>query len=371
MLNPQMTPRDRVLGVLRGQGAWPAPCVEHGLSPRIVQEAYGVPLPPVKASAGSCDYYLQDMRRQIAINRLTNRCNLELPYHYTMAPRITEPATNHGLLTDEKSLAKLVFVELTTRHWDELKRLVDEKQEYAVNACITTGIGHIWQTMDLTAFAVATTENPGLLRAILERYTEWTCQVVSVCNRIGVDFFWSFDDFAFKTGPMYSPDVLREIVMPYARAVAAEVKLPWIWHSDGNYMIVLDDILSLGMNALNPLEPGCIDIEKVSDKYPEIRLVGGIDVDVLARGTPDEVRQAVRECFDKMNKDGKYMAASSNSIPDYCIPGNVKVFFEEIARCSQKGGISPDADYTDKEITRRSAPPLSGERKIRRQENKP
>ena len=35
-----------------------------------------------------------------------------------------------------------------------------------------------------------------------------------------------------------------------------------------------------------------------------------------------------------MNKNGVYIAASSNSIPDYCNPNNVKVMFEEIERCA-------------------------------------
>ena len=330
-----MIPRDRLLRTLQGQRVFPTACVEHGLSPRIVEQAYGVTLPLLSAQGGSLDHYLQDMRQQIEMNRLTGRCNVELPYYYTMAPRIREPGANHGLLTDENSLSKLVFVELTTRHWDELKRLVDEKQDYAVNACITTGIGHIWQTMDLTAFSVAIAENPELLNTILERYTEWTCRAISVCNSIGVDFFWSFDDFAFKTGTLYSPRVLREIVLPYSRTVASEIRLPWIWHSDGNYMGVLDDIVALGMNALNPLEPGCIDIPYVMSKYPQMRLVGGIDVDVLSRGTVDETRNMVKECFREMNKNGAYIAASSNSIPDYCNPSNVKVMFQEIERCAR------------------------------------
>ena len=300
----------------------------------MVESAYGVVLPPVSAPIETFDHHLQGMHRQIEMNRLTGLCNVELPYHYTMAPRIREPGTNRGVLTDESSLSKLVFVELTTQHWDELKRLVDEKHDYAVNACVTTGIGHIWQTMDLMAFSTATMDNPALLHTILERYTEWTCQVVSVCNRIGVDFFWCFDDFAFKTGPVYSPHVLREIVMPYARVVASEMELPWIWHSDGNYMVVLEDILSLGMNALNPLEPGCLDIEHILSEHPEIVLVGGIDLDVLARGSADDVRRTVRDCFSRVGRNGRYIAASSNSIPDYCKPENVRVFFEEIEDCA-------------------------------------
>jgi uroporphyrinogen decarboxylase len=308
--------------------------VEHGLSPNVIGEAYGVTLPPVRAPHGSFERHRQYLKQQVEMNRLTGRCNLELPYHYTMAPRIVEGGSFHGVLTDEASLSKLVFVELTGQHWDEFRRLVDEKGEYAVNACITTGIGHLWQTMDLMAFSVAAIENPGLLRTILQRYTEWTCQVVAQCNRAGVDFFWCFDDFAFKTGPVYSPEVLREVVMPYARMVAAEIRLPWIWHSDGNYMVVLEDILSLGMNALNPLEPGCIDLEYLLTAHPDIVLVGGVDVDVLARGSMAETRQTVRECYGLLNRNGRYIAASANSIPGYCKPQNVKALYDEIALLS-------------------------------------
>jgi hypothetical protein len=344
-VNPTASPRERLVQALTAGGAVPTACVEHALSPAIVEQAYGAKLPPVTAAPGSFEAHLQSMRRQVAMNRLTGRCNVEIPYHYTMAPRIREAGSHRGLLTDEQSLDQLVFVELTSEHWDRLKRLVDEKGEYAVNACITTGIGHVWQTMDLTAFAVAAAENRGLLGTILERYAEWTCRVVAECNRIGVDFFWSFDDFAFKTGPVYSPELLREVVLPHARAVAAEIRLPWIWHSDGNYMVVLEDVLSLGMNALNPLEPGCLDLEYLLAKHPGTALAGGVDVDILARGTGEDVRRAVRECFATMNRNGRYMAGSSNSIPDYCKPENVRTFFEEVARCGRPAdGAGQDRD---------------------------
>lgn len=33
-----------------------------------------------------------------------------------------------------------------------------------------------------------------------------------------------------------------------------------------------------------------------------------------------------------MNRNGRYIAASSNSIPQYCKPENVKAFYDEIAK---------------------------------------
>jgi len=325
------TPRDRVIAALQGRAAFPVPCVEHGIAAGVIEAAYGVKLPPVTGEPGSLEYGLTAIGRQKRINELTGRCNVEVPYHWTMAPRILKDGTHNGALTDRASLGRLRFVELTDAHWDTLKRIVDAKGEYALNVGITTGIGHIWQTMDLEAFAVATVEDRPLLREILARYTDWTCRVISACNTIGVDFYWCFDDFAFNTGTVYSPGLLREVVLPYARQVAAAIELPWIWHSDGNYMAVLDQIVSLGMNALNPLEPGCMDIARIMAAHPHLTLVGNVDVDLLAGGTVEQVRRAVREAFALMGRPGRYIAASGNSIPSFAIPANVRAMYEEIA----------------------------------------
>ncbi|MBI4024391.1 MAG: hypothetical protein HY360_05380 [Verrucomicrobia bacterium] len=328
-----MTPRDRVLNALEGQPARPVPWIEHGLSEQLVAAAYGVEFAPPAEPRGSLGYDLEEIRRRIRMNELTGVGCLMLPYHYTMAPRIWKKGGFNGALTDRASLKDLVFVELTAQHWDNIKRLVDAKRDYAMYAPITSGIGHIWQTMDLMAFATAVAEDPDLLRIILERYTEWTQQVVEHSNLIGVDYFWCFDDCAFKTGLVYSPQILREIVLPYARRVAAAIRRPWIWHSDGNYMQALDELAALGMNALNPLEPGCLDLDRIRADYPQLTLVGGIDVDVLARGTTDQTRAAVRECFRRLNRGHRYIAASSNSIPDYCRPENLRAMAEQIAVC--------------------------------------
>lgn len=332
-----MSPRDRVINALEGRPARPTPWVEHGVAAEPLEAAYGIKFEPLAGDPHSLEFHLRYLERQIRVNELTGRCNVEVPYYYTMAPRVRKDGSYEGALTDEDSLERLVFVEQTPEHWDGLRRLVDAKQDYAMNACITTGIGHVWQTMDLMAFSVATVENPDLLRTILQRYTEWTCNAVSVCNSIGIDFYWCFDDFAFKTSTVYSPQVLREIVMPYARTVAAEIALPWIWHSDGNYTAVLDDVASLGMNALNPLEPGCVDVEHIRRTYPHLALVGNVDVDLLARGTPEQVRAAVVECFRVMGRGGRFIPSTSNSIPGYARGANVRAMFDQFRECGGPG----------------------------------
>ena len=211
-----MTPRDRVLSVLQGRPADPIPWIEHGLDRRVVLRPSTWALSRPAPYGPTIEYDLAVLELDKRIARAIGICNLEIPSRYSMAPRIRNPETYAGLITDEASLDKLVMPELTPKLWDDLQRLIDAKDEFAIHVSISTGVGHVWQTMDMEAFAIACLEDHGLLRRILERYTDWTCRVLEKVQTMGVDFVWSFDDFAFKTGPIYSPQILREVVLPYA-----------------------------------------------------------------------------------------------------------------------------------------------------------
>ena len=148
------------------------PWSERAFDMGVFEKAFNVKLPVPLGD--DIEYRFKMVECQKTINEFTGGCTVEPYVSSTLAPRIRDENFN-GILTDEKSLEKLVFMEHTDECWDDLKRLVDIKDDYAMFTAISTGIGHIWQTMDITAFSIATIENPALLRTILERYTEWTC----------------------------------------------------------------------------------------------------------------------------------------------------------------------------------------------------
>ncbi|MFH1709211.1 MAG: uroporphyrinogen decarboxylase family protein [Planctomycetota bacterium] len=321
------TPREHFLQTLAGARPTPIPWGEHGMDCQVIGKAFGVTFDPIPGTPPDWEACRAIIERTKRINALTGGAVVSIPRYFTMAPRIRKP-DNSGELTDEASLGKLVFVKFTPAHWDTVKRIVDAKGEYAVSAEISLGIGHIWQTMDLMAFAVATVENPGLIRTILERYTAWTCEAVENCRRIGVDLIWSFDDFAFGTGLVYSPSFFREMVLPYARRVAAAIRGPWVFHSDGNYMEVLDDIAGLGMSAINPVEPGSMDIPEIRRRHPRLTLIGNVLVDVLGRGTPQQARDEVDRVYRELGGTGPFLPASSNSVPEWAKPENVRAMLD-------------------------------------------
>ena len=195
---------------------------------------------------------------------------------------------------------------------------------YAIGCFINLGSDPVILSMGWEAFSYAVYDEPALLGALFEIYTDWFSRALKHICKLGFDFIWAGDDIAFKTGPMISPSLFRSLFMPYWRRVAAAIQLPWIFHTDGNFLPLLEDIVSLGMNALHPIEPGAVDIGEVKRLLAgRAALVGNIEINTLSTGTPSEVEQLTRETIEKIAPGGGYILSSSNSLTRSCQVNNV------------------------------------------------
>jgi uroporphyrinogen decarboxylase len=158
-----------------------------------------------------------------------------------------------------------------------------------------------------------------------------------VCG-MGFDVFASTDDMAFRSAPLFSPEVFREIVLPRYRRVAEKITLPWVIHSDGNLMPILEDLLDLGIAGLHPIEKGAMDIQAMKRDYGHrVCLLGNVDLNILGIGTPEEVDGEVRELIQEVGPGGGYIVTSGNSLASYLCPENVLA----LSRAVQKYGSYP------------------------------
>jgi uroporphyrinogen decarboxylase len=195
---------------------------------------------------------------------------------------------------------------------------------YAIGCFINLGSDPVVLSMGWDQFSYALYDDPYLIETLFDIYSGWYARAVRHICKLGFDFIWAGDDIAFRSGPMISPRVFREIFMPSYRRVAESISIPWIFHTDGNFLPVLDDLLSLGMNALHPLEPDAVDIEEVKDLVSgRVSLVGNIEINMLSLATPEEVESLTRETIYKAAIDGRFILSSSNSITRACKVENV------------------------------------------------
>ena len=242
-----------------------------------------------------------------------------------------------GIIRTESDLVKIQLPDPNNdSFYDSANRFVDRygKDELAIYAYLRPfGLFNVLFSMPMMDFAIALHDNRPLLEKMMEIFIEWNCAVIERLQRVGgIDFFLTANDMAFKTGPFVSPSVFREFFLPRMQIVADTIKLPWAFHSDGDLSLVMDDLLTLGMNAINPIEPPCMDMKVAKKKWGDrVCLWGNVDLHhALTIGTVEEVESEVIRCMNEGAPGGGYICASSNSLTNYCKVENVWAMIDAI-----------------------------------------
>jgi uroporphyrinogen decarboxylase len=198
------------------------------------------------------------------------------------------------------------------------------KGEFSAWFNTRVGIFSTMLSMGLEAFSVALYDDRPLVERLLDMYVEWTEVVADHACGLGFDVFISTDDLAFKTAPFFSPRVFHELVLPRFRRVARRLTLPWVMHSDGNIVPFLDDVVSVGIAAVHPMEKGAVDIRAVKRDYGDrLCVLGNVDMNLLAIGTAEEVVRETYELVRDVAPGGGYILTSGNSLSSYCKVENV------------------------------------------------
>ena len=242
-----------------------------------------------------------------------------------------------GHIRSEKDLDKLVFPDPTKdEFYQEAEKIVKEKEDFAACAATRLGIGAAMYSLGMENFLVQVYENPKLVVEVLKRYTVWSEVVLKRLCEIGFDFLWICDDIAFNTGPMFSPEMYREMFLPHLKRAAEVITVPWIHHSDGNLLPLMEDWLSLGESAINPIDPNAMNINYVKKTYGHrVCIVGNINVHTLSSGTPKQVDAEVKQRIRDLAPGGGYILGSGNSIPAYVKPENLLAMAQALKRYGQ------------------------------------
>jgi uroporphyrinogen decarboxylase len=232
-----------------------------------------------------------------------------------------------GLIHSRDDLLKLKLPEIDDGYLSGGREFVDRYGSTGLALFFRTRFGpsFILQSMGLEQFSCALYDDISLIEEFADIFAGWVTRLLEKVRPIGFDFAWFADDIAYKTQLMFSPEIFCSIFLPRIREIiSAWNGKPWAYHSDGNISDILDSLLSLGMNGLNPIEPGAMDIYELKRKYQrKFCLIGNVDVNMLCSGTVKEVRNEVRRLIETIGVDGAFVIASSNSLTRYCRRENI------------------------------------------------
>ncbi|MEW6718802.1 MAG: uroporphyrinogen decarboxylase family protein [Chloroflexota bacterium] len=195
---------------------------------------------------------------------------------------------------------------------------------------------HLSWIMSFEGLCFALHDDPGLVKAVADKLGELMTgfykHLLDLPHLIAV---FPGDDMGFRTGTLVSPDTLRELVLPWHKRFAAMAHakgLPYFLHSCGNVLKIMEDLITdVGIDGKHSYEDVIIPVQEFQARYGDrIAVLGGLDVNILAASSPDQVREKARFLIETCGSRGRYALGSGNSIPSYVPVANYLAMLDEV-----------------------------------------
>jgi len=334
----EMTSRERVLTTLWLQEPDRVPYFELGVDRVLAQKLMGWKPGTTETVASVVrNPYTLEESKQIA-----SYLGLDIISYFLRAPTYAQTEIGVGGIAFPvdgliKTKADLAIIDLPDPNSDELyteaMEFAENKGDYALAFVTRIGMLQTILCLGLENFALALYDNRGLVETLLDIYFDWMTVVVENFCKIGFDLFITTDDFAYKSGMIFSPDIFRELMVPRYQQVLEKVTIPWVLHSDGNISKVVDILIDLGVSGLHPNEKGAMDIRAMKRDYGDrICLMGNVDLNILGMGSPEEVDREVWELIRDVGPGGGYILSSGNTLASYLKPECVLTMVDSVKR---------------------------------------
>ena len=179
--------------------------------------------------------------------------------------------------------------------------LRDFKDEYwIVGVTVTTIFECAWALRGYERLLIDFAQDPQLADCILDIPHQFHLAAAKKLVELGVDMIWIGDDVGTQQSMLISPRHWRKFLKPRMANFISELKginpeVKVAYHSDGTIYPIIPDLIEIGLDVLNPIQPACMDPVKLKQDFGDkLCFWGSIDEQyTLPFGTPEEVRAEV------------------------------------------------------------------------------
>ncbi|NCO36456.1 MAG: hypothetical protein GW893_21670 [Armatimonadetes bacterium] len=161
-------------------------------------------------------------------------------------------------------------------------------------------------------------ERHDLIERLLDLQVESARVTAAAAARQGARFVNGGGDFCYNSGPMYSPRIFHDLMLPRLQEIVRvcnEHNLWYVWRTDGWTWPVADDLFhTSGVHGYGEIDAQAgMDLAELRQHFPNLVLVGGIDCgQLLQNGTPEQIAAATRSAIEIAGP--RYIVGSSNVI---------------------------------------------------------
>jgi uroporphyrinogen decarboxylase len=192
-----------------------------------------------------------------------------------------------------------------------------------------------WALRGIENFLVDFIESPLFVEQLFEALTDYYLQMLDEIASFPFDGIRFGDDWGAQRGLLMGPKHWRKFIKPGLMKIfdkARRLGLTVMVHSDGDIMEIIPDLIEIGVQILNPIQPEAMNIYEIKRLYGNaLCLNGGISSQfTLPLGTAEDVRREVAACLRYMAHGGGYVVGPAKHIlPDTPFE-NIVALFETI-----------------------------------------
>ncbi len=207
--------------------------------------------------------------------------------------------------------------------YEEARHLIAaHKADYwIVGVTVTTIFETAWALRGLERMLMDLVEDPDLADRLLEIPFRYHLAAAQRLVTLGVDMIWTGDDVGAQQSMLISPRTWRRFLKPRMAEFIASLKrlnpnVKVAYHSDGNVEPIIPELIEVGLDVLNPIQPASMDPAKLKRQYGDkLCFWGTIDEQyTLPFDTPEAVRRQVLERVNTVGRNGGLILAPTHHV---------------------------------------------------------
>jgi uroporphyrinogen decarboxylase len=160
---------------------------------------------------------------------------------------------------------------------------------------------------------------PEFVREVLHRIMDFQLGIAAHYVKLGVEFAHLGDDLGTQRGPLLSPRIVAEFLVPEYRRLFDLYRARGVligFHSCGSVAAVLDTFMELGVNVLNPAQATANDLDQLRVRTQgRMALQGGVSSATIMAGPVERIAAEVKERLWQLGREGGYFCSPDQGMP--------------------------------------------------------
>ena len=151
-------------------------------------------------------------------------------------------------------------------------RKIKEKGLPAVSGYECGTFEQLWALRGMENFLADLLSEPEFLTPLIEKVSDLKAQIAAGYAKAEVDIIWTGDDLGSEIAMLMAPDVWRKHLKPCVKKIVQSAKkvkpdVLVAFHSDGYIEPIIPDLIEVGVDILQAVQPECMDIAKLKENY--------------------------------------------------------------------------------------------------------